>query len=277
MLETINNFMIMIADLALRPLLALPKDAIVAIIAVATAAVIVFIRPFTTNQNMLARCDDDKKRLKELTREAKKVKDKEAIGRYQTTKGQIAMKLMMQEGWPLLIAIIPLIFIFPWGMGRMGFHSPGTDEVVTVSAYFPASAVGRIAHILPREGLEAESWIARVVETPDGIPDQEGMATWKVKAKARPEPYQLMIRYQGETESMELLIGADIYSTNAILFEPGSKITAAELIMKEYRFAGLIPGFFIPLIVFPVQSWMIAYLRIALPLVFALKSLFKIY
>lgn len=277
MLEIINNFMVMIADLVFRPLLALPKDALVAIIAVATSAVIVFIRPFTTNQNMLARCDDDKKRLKELTREAKKIKDKEAIGRYQTTKGQIAMKLMKEEGWPLLIALIPLIFIFPWGMGRMGFHPPKTDELVTVNAYFPASAVGRIAHILPQEGLEAENWIARAVETPDAIPEQEGMATWKVKAKARSEPYRLMIRYQGETQTMELLVGADIYSTDAILFEPGSKITAGELIMKEYRFAGLIPGFFIPLLFFPVQSWMIAYLLIALPLVFVLKGVFKIY
>jgi uncharacterized membrane protein (DUF106 family) len=280
MLEAINHFMVTLADVAFRPLLALPKDLIVVMIAVATSAIIVFIRPFATNQDMLGRCDSDKKRLKELMREAKKGRDKEALGRYRTTKGQIAMKLMKAEGLPLLIALIPLVFIFPWGMGRMGFHPPRSGEEVTVSAYFPASAVGRIAVMVPQDGLEAEAWIARIVETPDAIPEQEGMATWKVKGKARPEPYVLKIRYQGETEEMELLVGSDIYSMEAMLFEPGSKITAAELVMKEYRFATLIPGFLIPLLVlppFPLQSWMIAYILIAFPLVFVLKALFKIY
>ena len=47
--------------------------------AVGTAAIITLARLFTTNQDLLRRCDQDKKRLKELIREAKREKDQEAV------------------------------------------------------------------------------------------------------------------------------------------------------------------------------------------------------
>ena len=105
MLETLNNFVLSIADPLLSWLLLVPANLAIIIIAIGTSAILTFVRLFTTNQDLLRRCDADKKRLKQLIREAKARKDKEAVKRHRATMGGVSMKLMRAEGLPLLTFI----------------------------------------------------------------------------------------------------------------------------------------------------------------------------
>ena len=225
MLDWINNAILALADPLLNWLLRLPTDLALVIVAVGTGAIIALSRLFTTNQDLLRRCDQDKKRLKELIREAKRQKDKEAVKRYRTTWNMIGMTTMKEEGWPLLAAIVPIAILGTWCFQRLAFVPPRAGETVPVKAYFPVSAVGELAHVVPQEGVREVSrddsgssgqWIQEImsdVPGPDGIANN-GIATWKIQAKARPEPYSLEIRCKTVTVQKELLVGQPVYAPN---------------------------------------------------------------
>jgi uncharacterized membrane protein (DUF106 family) len=278
MLETINNICLVIMDPVMNWLLYLPRDVAIFVVAIATSAILTFIRIWTTNQDLLARCKADKTRIGQLMKEAKKDRDKEAIARYRGTTSLIAMKLMRAEGKPLLAVLLPVALLATWCFSRIGFHPPQEDETVTLNAFFPATAIGKLAHIVPREGLEADRWIARVEPTPDAIPGQEGEAVWKLRGKARPEdPYKLGIKFEGGTYEMELLVGSKEYSPNIKFFtDEGARITVGEVVLKPFWLFGFlhIPYGAVDLI-FP--PWVLAYLLIAIPFVFLLKWMFNIY
>ena len=157
MLAWINNAVVALADPLFNWLLRLPTDVALVIVAVGTAAIITFSRLFTTNQDLLRRCDQDKKRLKELIRQAKRQKDKEAVKRYRTTRNMIGMMTMKEEGGPLLAAIVPIAILGTWCFQRLAFVPPRAGETVQVKAYFPVSAVGELAHVVPQEGLREVS------------------------------------------------------------------------------------------------------------------------
>ena len=239
MLDWINNAILALADPLLNWLLRLPTDLALVIVAVGTGAIITLARLFTTNQDLLRRCDQDKRRLKELIREAKRQKDKEAVKRYRTTRNMIGMTTMKEEGWPLLAAIVPIAVLGTWCFQRLAFVPPRAGETVSVKAYFPVSAVGELAHVVPQEGLREVSredseqqrpWIQEIVNDvpgPDGIANN-GIATWKIQAKARPEPYALEIRSKTVTVEKELLVGQPIYSPDVEFYGNDQPIISAD-------------------------------------------------
>lgn len=278
MLETINNICLVIMDPVMHWLLYLPRDVAIFVVAIATSAILTFIRIWTTNQDLLARCDSDKKRIAELMKEAKKTKDKDAVARYRGTSSLIAMKLMKAEGKPLLAVLLPVALLATWCFSRIAFHPPQEGETVTLNAFFPATAIGKLAHIVPQEGVEADAWIARVEPAPDAIPGQEGQAVWKLRAKARPdEPYTLGIKFEGGTYQMDLLVGSKEYSPNIKFFmDEGSRITAGEVALKPFWLFGFLHIPYGPADIF-LPPWVFAYLLIAVPFVFLLKGLFNIY
>ena len=278
MLEALNDIVLMITDPLLGWLLYLPRDLAIIIIAVGTSAILTFSRLLATDQEKLARCDADKKRIAELMKKAKKEGDKEAVARYRATTAAIAMKLMNAEGKPLLVAILPIALLGIWCWGRIGFYPPSGGEKVELMAYMPASALGKLAHLIPRKGLQAENWIARIKATPDAIPGQECMAVWEISGEARPEePYGIQMVYGGVVHDMDFLVGSRKYSPNTRFFnEKNDRITAAEMALKPYWFLGFlhIPWGMWDYFIFP---WLLAYLLIAAPFVFILKALFNIH
>ncbi len=223
MLDWINNAILTVADPLLNWLLRLPTDLALIIVAVGTGAIIALVRLFTTNQDLLRRCDRDKKRLKELIRQAKRQKDKEAVKRCRATRNMIGMTTIKEEGWPLLAAIVPIAILGTWCFQRLAFVPPRAGETVPVTAYFPVSAVGELTHVVPQEGVREVSredsgasgrWIREImkgVPRPDGIANS-GIATWKIQARARPQPYVLQIRCKTVTVEKELLVGQPLYS-----------------------------------------------------------------
>ena len=92
MLEALNNACLAVADPLLGWLLHLPRDVALAFVAIGTALVLTLVRIFTTDQDMLRRCKRDKKRQKQLLRQAKKGRDTEARARHRATIGEISLK-----------------------------------------------------------------------------------------------------------------------------------------------------------------------------------------
>jgi len=273
MLDLLNDLCLKITDPVLSWMLALPRDVALILVAIGTSAILTFVRLFTTNQDLLGRCSADKKRLKELIREAKKRRDKDAVKRHRATIGLIGMKTMSAEGKPLLAAILPIAILAVWCFARIAYHVPAAGEDVRLTAYFPVSAIGRFAHIVPQEGLEAPSgWITHVVEEEvQGQPS--GVAHWTLRGRAQSEPYRIAIRFEGETRQKEVLIGQRTHSTVLEIYPAGGRIEAAELKLTETKLFGVVPG--IPQIF--LAPWIVAYLLIAVPFVLVLKHVFRIY
>jgi uncharacterized membrane protein (DUF106 family) len=278
MLDWINNAVLSLADPLLNWLLRLPTDLALVIVAVGTGAVLTFMRLGTTNQDLLRRCGRDKKRLKELIREAKRQKDMQAVNRYRTTRNMIGIMAMKQEGWPLLAAIVPIAILGAWCFQRLAFVPPRAGEVVPLTAYFPVSAVGELAHLVPQEGLhevsQAESdgherWIQEIAEDPD---PQSGaaahaIAVWNLRADADAQPYRLEIRYKACTVEKELFVGQPVYSPEVEFYGDDRPVELVLIGMTPVKFLGVVPG--IDWLLMP--PWLVAYFLIAVPSVSLIK------
>jgi len=284
MLEWINNAILALADPVLNWLLRLPVDLALVIVAVGTGSIITFSRLFTTNQDLLRRCDQDKKRLRELIREAKARKDKEAVKRHRTTLNMIGMTTMRQEGWPLLAVILPIAILGTWCFQRLAFVPPQAGETVILRAYFPVSAAGELAHVVPQKGVREvthadsgarERWIQEIVEDRDpktGVASG-AVATWRLQADASAEPYRLEIRHKTSTVEKALLVGQKVYSPDVEFYGADQSVWSARIDMKPVKFLGLVPG--IDWLLMP--PWLVAYFLIAIPSVSLLKRLAKVY
>jgi hypothetical protein len=284
MLESINNWILALADPALGWLLRLPVDLSLVIVAVGTGSIITFSRRFTTNQDLLRRCDEDKKRLKELIREAKRQKDKDAVKRYRNTVNMIGLTTMRQEGWPLLAALLPIAILGTWCFQRLAFVPPQAGDPVPVIAYYPISAVGELAHLVPQEGLRAPSqagpgkpdrWIQEIAEDVDPKTHKPvgGIATWHVQADASPKPYTLEIRHKASTVEKDLLVGQRIYSPDVQFYGADQTAACVQLGMKPVKLLGMVPG--ITWLLIP--PWLLAYFLIAIPSVSLIKRLARIH
>ena len=128
MLDAIMNFCVSVMDAVLGWLLHLPFHVAILFVAIATSAVLTFVRLFTTNQELLGRCKQDKKRLKQLMREARRAKDKDARKRYRTTMGRVSMKMMRAEGKPFLVSLVPIIELSAFPASDADFNAfPASD------------------------------------------------------------------------------------------------------------------------------------------------------
>ncbi len=196
----------------------------------------------------------------------------------------IGMTTMKEEGWPLLAAIVPIAIVGTWCFQRLAFVPPRAGETVAVKACFPVSMVGELAHLVPQEGLQELSkedpdsnghWIQEIVNNVsghDGIANN-GIATWQIRAKARPEPYLLEIRYKTVTVKKELLVGQTVYAPEVELYGDDQPVTSAQIDMQPVKFLGLVPG--IDWLLMP--PWLVAYFLIAIPSVSLIKRVTGIY
>ncbi len=274
MVETLNNLILAVMDPLLGWALHLPRDLVLVGVAVCTALILTLVRLGTTDQDRLSRCKRDKGRLKELIREAKKSKDKEALARYRTTLREINAVSFKAEGKPLLASIVPIAFLAVWCFARLGYVPPQGGDTVQVNAYFPLSGIGRLAHFVPRDGLTAaDGWIRRVDEDRDPATGRvvNGIASWQLAAEPSEEPYELMLRHSGATVRKELFVDGVHYAP-PLEFYPDAPVEAVELAMREYRPFGVVPG--LAILAFP--PWLIGYLIVVVPLSFALKPLLGI-
>jgi len=273
MIESLTQLILRIMDALIGWLLAMPMDVALVVVALGTSAVLTFIRPWTTNQDLLHRIRDDRKVLKRRLKSAKRAKDKDETARVRAVQARLAMLAMKQEGKPLLVALVPVAMLAVWALARLGYHAPMPGAPVTLRVEYPVASVGDVVHVVPQDGLTAESgWIQRIVECPpakkEGTPT--GVATWTIKAARRETPYRVEIRHAGETAVVELLVDGRRYAP--AVQSPGGDTLAAQQMLAPYHPFGFIPG--IPWIAF--DPWLVGYLVLTVPFVFGLRALFKI-
>jgi uncharacterized membrane protein (DUF106 family) len=271
MLERLNHWIVAVMDVLLGWLLRLPSDLQLIAVALGSAIVLTGVRVWTSNQDLLRRCRDDKARLKALIREAKKRADRAAVQRHRSTLGMIAMKQLRQEGRPLLASLLPIVLLATWAFNRLEFYPPSANESVEFTVYFPISAVGKIAHIAPGEGvIAANGWLQEIGAVADKGPAR-AVATWQLVAATRTEPHRLQVRIDHRTLEHPLRVGARTYEAPVRTHDEGLYTTEVKL--KPVKLFGVVPG--IPAILFP--PWLTAYLLLVVPCVFILKRVFKIY
>ena len=107
MLELLHDLVLAVMDALLAWTLSVSRDMAILIVAASTAGLLSVVRVFTTNQNLLQRCHLDKKRLRQLAAQARKVKAKAELSRCKQVKNMIAVKALKQEVLPLVVSIVP--------------------------------------------------------------------------------------------------------------------------------------------------------------------------
>jgi uncharacterized membrane protein (DUF106 family) len=174
MLDTLNQWILAITRPALDWILNLHPDARLFVVAIGTALILTVVRVFTTDQKKLKQCKEDKARLKQLIREAKKRGDKEAVARHKVTINQIGLVTMKSEGLPLLASLVPIALLAVWAFSSIAYHAPQDGDTVTVKMTFPKTEIGKVTHLLPVEGVTAETGLIRpVVKDYDRIPKDD--------------------------------------------------------------------------------------------------------
>ena len=176
---------------------------------------------------------------------------------------------------PLLVSIIPIAFLGTWCFLRMDYVPPKADEPVKVVAYFPVSASGGVATMVPEENLRAEAgWVQEIQVQKDaaGVA-ANAVAVWKLRGAAKPESYNLQIRYKGGTYEQQLLVGQRRYDSPLTAYGPADPIICTQVMLKQVKLFGIVPG--IPWLLMP--PWLVAYFVIAVPFVSIVKWVTHIY
>lgn len=280
MIETITAACLAVADPLLGWLLYLPRDLVLLLVAIGTALILTVVRIFTTNQDLLLRCKEDKARIKQLIREAKKRRDKEALARCRATMQGITMKTLKAEGKPLLASLLPIVLVATWAFCRIAYLPVKDGEAVKLRLYTPLSAIGQWAHVVPQAGLSAEGgWIREVKEdrpapSTEPVPAANGVAEWVLRGQSRGEPYEVQIRLKGRTIRTELIIDG-VHYANPPLRQYGEDAASevVEVALTEYKPFGVVPGWDAAM----MPPWIIGYLVMVLPLAFVLKPLLRIH
>lgn len=271
MLAQINHFIVGLMDIFLGWLLRFPSDGRLIGVAVISALVLTVVRFWTTNQDSLRRCAADKSKLKTLVRAAKSNRDKDAVSRHRATLSMIAMQQLRQEGRPLLASLLPLVLLATWALNRLEFHPLQSGESGEFAAYFSISAVGKIAHIVPEDGLTATTgWIQEITAVTEQGPAQ-GIAIWHLTAGPGPEQRQLAVRFDGNTYQHPFRAGGGTYEAPVLIHnEP---LRSTELKLRPVKLFGIVPG--IPAMHFP--AWLTGYLVLIIPLTFLLKKVLRVF
>ena len=236
-------------------------------VAIGSALILSAVRIWTTDQDLLKRCRQDKARLKTLIGEATERHDHDAIKRHRTTIGMIAMKQLRQEGRPLLASLLPIVLLATWALNRLEFHPLRHGDPFDFTAHFPVSAVGKIAHLTPVDGLSSGTgWIQEITAVTEQS-EAHGAATWSLAAR---DSCALRIHTDHETFEHAVLVGTRTYA--APVNTHSGHLLATEVKLSPVKLFDIVPG--IPAIHFP--AWLIAYLLIVIPSSVIIKRAFKI-
>ena len=268
MLEWWNQLCLGVFDALLGWVLALPSDVALLTVSIGTAAILVLARPLTTDQALLKQVAADRRRLRELIREARQRRDREALKRHRATRNMVSLYAIAAEGKPLLVAILPIAMLATWCFFRLEYHPPQPDQPVVLAAYTPLSAAGDVMHAVPVEGIESDGWVQRIEPRPQETPPY-GLATWTLTPTAPAELLTVELDLHGRRLEHPITIGQRTYA-EPLLFHDDDLVT--ELQLRQLKLFGIVPG--IPALM--LAPWIVAYLIVVIPFVFILKRLLHI-
>ncbi|MDP6115764.1 MAG: hypothetical protein QF437_10195 [Planctomycetota bacterium] len=270
-MQELNQWFLKFADPLLNPLLSLPMDLVLCILAVGTAVLILLIRKMTTDQDLLRRCRSDRVRLRSRLKEARQAKNDHDVSRFKTVLSTIGFRAMKQEGLPLLVSLLPITLIASWAFARLGYHAPASGEWVVVEFTVPVTETGKLIHLVPQDGLETDDGWIQEVEKKNNSPMTAGVASWAVRASAGTSSYPLIIRLGEKTFRHEFSAGPGSYSTPFRSWQDGEHSLIQKL--SAYRPLGHVPG--IDDFLFP--AWLVGYLILVVPAVPILKKWMRVF
>jgi uncharacterized membrane protein (DUF106 family) len=283
MLDTWNDLSLTVGDFVLGWLLRLPRDLTLAFVALFTALLMIGVRRFTTDQDLLRRAAEDNRRLKQLAREARRESDKKSLQRYKTTRSLIALIKLKAEGLPLLVSLLPIGLLATWALYRLEFLPVRAGETVELAVYTPVADAGEVIHVVPVDGVVADGgWVRQVEVVSEADEKPYGLATWRFRAEGKPEPYTLTFRVKDRSFNRELRVGQRIYAPPVV--EHGDDYLsewkyANEWHRAPYQWLAWIPG--IPgvrtLDSFGLPAWLIGYIILVIPLTLVFKRLLNVY
>jgi uncharacterized membrane protein (DUF106 family) len=267
----LNELILQMMNAALGWMLAWPRSLTLIALSVLTAAILVVIRRFTTDQDLLERCVRDKRRLKVLSRLARRSKDNEALGRYRTTASMIAMVKARSEVKPLLVSLLPIALLAIWACQRVAYVPPRAGQDVAVTMYLPVSAEGRLMHLVPMDGVECGAgWVQQASLIQQGAPSH-CQAKWTLRAASCDQPYDLTFRYAGATYHKPLRVGQAIYEPPVQAYSD-AKVLAIETRLEECKLFGIVSG----IRWLAVPPWLAAYSLVSIPAMLLLKRVLRV-
>lgn len=261
-----DSGLIPVLDSALGWLLDLPRDLSLVMFAVITASMMILVRRYVTNQDLLRRCIADLRQLKRLLVQARSIGDKPSQSRLRRTMGQIKGKQFSADLRVLVTVIIPVGALAVWASERLEYLPPVKGEDLAIRAYYPLSSVDRLTHAVPSPGLEIMPTPIQVVRSNDESL-RGGLAEWSIHG-FEPGFQQITIRHQGETLVHPVIIGQRNYLPPRFTHSSNQSVTT-EVRLKQYLPLGLPFGnqwLGLP-------PWMIGYIVLTLGLTPILKRL----
>jgi len=266
-LDRASSLAVAVGDLLLGWSLRLPRDVTLLIVVALTIALMLVVRRLWTNQERLRRCRADLIRLRELRREARRQRDAAHVARLDRTTAQVRWLQLKADLRVLAAVIVPFAGLAVWAAARLEYHGVPLGEPITLTAFTPLSSVDRLAHVVPVEGITADSsWITRVeVDPGDGT---RGRASWRLRFKndGRPQSLPVWIRHGGESVAHTVRLDATRYDPPA-QSHAAERLALTSLELPEYRFLGIVPGW--PAV--GLAPWLVAYLLLSLALMPVVK------
>lgn len=270
MTEWFGRAAVTAGDLAFGWLLYLPSDAALALLALGSAILLVFVRKVTTDQDLLGRCAADKKRLRALLREAKAKTDREAITRLRATRSRVSILQLRAELRPLACLILPLAFLANWGWHRLEFHPPRPGERIELRATFPAAAIGDPVHLVPQEGLRAtRGWIQPIARA-ERSRSSQGLARWTLEVGADAGTLPLVLRHHQRTFEWHWRFARTRFEP--LLKQISDGAVQLEIVLRPVKLFGVMPG----LGWLGLPSWLVGYLVLTLLFTALLKRWWKV-
>lgn len=242
----------LVLDRILGWTLSCPRDIGLVILALLSAGLLLALRLLLVSRNTMLMIQQDQRKLNELTAQAKRSADLDALRRLRLNRGRVATRKLFTELPAVTIGVFIFATLLQWGAENLDALplQPGVPFETTLE--LPASSQGMIVHLVPEEGLQSDAgWVKRVDRTSASSSSQ---ATWRLTAKQG--TYTLTFNIHGEALHHQLTIDGRSPPAQQVTHEP---LGITRIKASPYRPAGVIGK------VGRVPAWLVGFLLILSP------------
>ncbi len=159
------------------------------------ALISTLLQKWMTDQSKMRRLKDDTKKYQEQMKKLRDQPDK--MMKIQQKMLPIQMDLMKESFKPLLVTIIPFLFIFFWMSNHFAFYPVVPNQPFVVSSTYEDGITGN-ATLTASEGVTIEGPTQSV---------SNGMAKWVIRGPAG--EHQLNLTFAGATFTRKVLVTSD--------------------------------------------------------------------
>ncbi len=272
-LDTMNSLAVMMMSdwrLVFDLLLELPRDVTLLVFSVLTALLMTLARRWFTNQDLLQRCANDLRQLKQLDQEARQSRDTPRRQRLRNTVALVKRTQLTEDIKVLAIVLVPVAVLAMWAVERLDYLPPRVGDELVVRAFFPISSVEGVTHLVPTDGIELISSPIQIIHADSQTPPI-GLAEWTLRPTSATDELTLTIRHHGESVVHRVAVGRSTYLPPQQL-HPNERLKTTEIVLKRYHPLGLN----LNTERLGLPAWMAGYLVLTLLLVPGLKRLLRV-